>query len=75
MSFSTWCEVSDREVERARLAAVESRRTMEEKYFTIKQIAGGQEEAAAEAAVTLEEYRRLLALVSPTGKSDCLLRA
>ena len=35
---------------------------MEEKYFTIKQIAGGQEEAAAEAAVTLEEYRRLLAL-------------
>ena len=50
------------EVERARLAAVESRRTMEEKYFTIKQIAGGQEEAAAEAAVTLEEYRRLLAL-------------
>ena len=35
---------------------------MEETYFTIKQIAGGQEEAAAEAAVTLEVYRRLLAL-------------
>ena len=52
------CIDCDRPKEKAhaRLAAVESCRKLEKKYFT------GQEEAAAEAAVTLEEYRRLLAM-------------